>query len=1092
MSNASTPARSACASRALARAAGAVAAAVLSTFVAAPTAYGQRVFGLDTSSAANTNAPSQTAWNNSFNDADGDGVAYKFAFVRSSRGGTSDATRLDDGHFYSNISRATTAGMLAGSYHYTRPDVNTHTAVDDANHYLERAGMYMKPGYLLPVFDLEAGNTNHSTASLTTWGLDFIDTIHAATGVNPIVYTNSSYNNDEVNANLAWLNVDGSTSTPHTNPRTFQWVARPSGSLTTGQPGAATNYPNPYGVWDPNFNSRTNSRDPAVNPWAFWQNGAGTPNGFLIDFNAANGNIEFVKDFLVPALWTNAGSGEWGTIANWNSDNPGHIAGNTATGPAPRLPNNSALDWVKLQNPGGGTVTISSGARTVRKFYTQQPLNITGGSLNVSYQPGSGGKWDLPSEFAAPVAMAAGASYTAHTTQVSGGGGAFNLNGGTVTARSIDLASHASNAGKLVMVGGTVTFNAYGGTGTSVIRSTGALAQPGVVELGTPLTTAPTFSVGNGSAGVDLDVRATVTGAGRLAKTGVGTMQLSAANTYAGGTTVGAGILQVTADNRLGAVPGSAQANNIVLSGGTLRTGTQVNSVSLTNAGSGYTSFPTLTIGGAGADAHPASANVLARISSIAVTNGGSGYVNQTSTPPANGAGTFVDIVGGGGTGATARAIVSGGVVTGIVITNAGTGYTSMPTIHISSTAIAGEAGEGAAASVNGIALQGIALNDGGFDYANPTISLTGGGGSGATASATSTPNWTLSANRGIQLGTNGGTLYQTAGTTLNYGGIISSQVGISPGTLTKSGPGTLVLGGANTYAGATTVTAGTLVAAHADAIGDGGLTLASGATARMQSGVGGALSVSALTVNGTGRVDLNDGALVTRNGGAGAAGQAATQQITAYLKTGLENGGNFNWLGNGIRSTEANADNTAAGSVLYGLGVIQNNLAAAGSPDATTTDATAGNEIYTSFEGRTVALNDTLVRYTYMGDADLDGEVTSTDYSLIDSGFASNLAGWLNGDFDYSGGIDSTDYALIDNTFASQLGPLSEPFLARYNQSVATFGQSYVDALAAVQSGVVPEPGTLGVLALAGVGLLGRRGRRRLGTTPACVRSAP
>ena len=38
---------------------------------------------------------------------------------------------------------------------------------------------------------------------------------------------------------------------------------------------------------------------------------------------------------------------------------------------------------------------------------------------------------------------------------------------------------------------------------------------------------------------------------------------------------------------------------------------------------------------------------------------------------------------GGGGTGATATARVSRGVITGLVLTNAGTGYTSAPTVTI-------------------------------------------------------------------------------------------------------------------------------------------------------------------------------------------------------------------------------------------------------------------------------------------------------------------------------------------------------------------------------------------------------------------------
>ena len=55
------------------------------------------------------------------------------------------------------------------------------------------------------------------------------------------------------------------------------------------------------------------------------------------------------------------------------------------------------------------------------------------------------------------------------------------------------------------------------------------------------------------------------------------------------------------------------------------------------------------------------------------VTSGGSGYV----TPPT------VNIVGGGGTNATALAQISGGVVTNLFITDAGSGYTNPPTIRI-------------------------------------------------------------------------------------------------------------------------------------------------------------------------------------------------------------------------------------------------------------------------------------------------------------------------------------------------------------------------------------------------------------------------
>src|SRR5207249_3750014 len=110
------------------------------------------------------------------------------------------------------------------------------------------------------------------------------------------------------------------------------------------------------------------------------------------------------------------------------------------------------------------------------------------------------------------VTLSSGAAYSAHTTVVDGDGGSFNLNGGTVTFSDIQLASHASNSGKIVM-GGDATFAQTGGAGTSVIRSTGLLAQAGSISLSAGNRT---FTVSNGSAAVDLHVRVGLTGIGLL------------------------------------------------------------------------------------------------------------------------------------------------------------------------------------------------------------------------------------------------------------------------------------------------------------------------------------------------------------------------------------------------------------------------------------------------------------------------------------------------------------------------------------------------------------------------------------------------
>ncbi|WP_164126373.1 RagB/SusD family nutrient uptake outer membrane protein [Sphingobacterium luzhongxinii] len=60
----------------------------------------------------------------------------------------------------------------------------------------------------------------------------------------------------------------------------------------------------------------------------------------------------------------------------------------------------------------------------------------------------------------------------------------------------------------------------------------------------------------------------------------------------------------------------------------------------------------------------------------ISISNGGAGYTEEPQ----------VNIVGGGGYGAEARALVSGGKITNIVVINPGVGYTSSPTIVFSGT----------------------------------------------------------------------------------------------------------------------------------------------------------------------------------------------------------------------------------------------------------------------------------------------------------------------------------------------------------------------------------------------------------------------
>lgn len=152
----------------------------------------------------------------------------------------------------------------------------------------------------------------------------------------------------------------------------------------------------------------------------------------------------------------------------------------------------------------------------------------------------------------------------------------------------------------------------------------------------------------------------------------------------------------------------------------------------VTSGGSGYTSAPIVTV-------NSGSATFVAvlgpNVSSITVLNGGSGYAWAPNVviqnPPT------------GGVSATAKATISGGVVTAITITDQGAGYNGgVPNVAIVNDPrdTTGAGAVAAANMANGGAVTALVCtnhgNSSGISTAGvlPTISFTGGGGSGATA----------------------------------------------------------------------------------------------------------------------------------------------------------------------------------------------------------------------------------------------------------------------------------------------------------------------------------------------------------------------
>lgn len=110
-------------------------------------------------------------------------------------------------------------------------------------------------------------------------------------------------------------------------------------------------------------------------------------------------------------------------------------------------------------------------------------------------------------------------------------------------------------------------------------------------------------------------------------------------------------------------------------------------------------------------------------VSSMTVTAGGTGY-----TAPPN-----ITSTGNGSGDAAGEAIVSGGAVTEIIVTDPGSEHTAAPTISFDTGS-----GAMATATVASGAVTAVSVDNVGMDYTQaPDVSFTGGGGSGATAIAT-------------------------------------------------------------------------------------------------------------------------------------------------------------------------------------------------------------------------------------------------------------------------------------------------------------------------------------------------------------------
>jgi fibronectin-binding autotransporter adhesin len=292
---------------------------------------------------------------------------------------------------------------------------------------------------------------------------------------------------------------------------------------------------------------------------------------------------------------------------------------------------------------------------------------------------------------------------------------------------------------------------------------------------------------------------------------------------------------------------------------------------------------------------------------------------------------------------------------------------------------------------------------------------------------------------------------------------------GAAPTTLTKNGPGTWTLGGANRISGTAAVNAGLLRLAGAGG-SIGGMSVAGGATLEAAANhtlasltvndgavtkvTGGVLKVgdntqtTPLSLSGSAKVDMVKGAMAVD---VPAGSETSTlQSVRGLIVQGFNNG---DWGGNGITSSAAAADRGKA--VGYAL----------------------GNEVKLDADGKylgqTVDASSVIVRYTLAGDATLDGAVDFNDLVKLAQNYNTTVSTstdswWTHGDFTYDGITDFNDLVKLAQNYNTALP--SEAIPGAPVNFEADLARAFAQA---------PEPSALALATIAACGFAIKRRRR-------------
>jgi hypothetical protein len=199
-------------------------------------------------------------------------------------------------------------------------------------------------------------------------------------------------------------------------------------------------------------------------------------------------------------------------------------------------------------------------------------------------------------------------------------------------------------------------------------------------------------------------------------------------------------------------------------------------------------------------------------------------------------------------------------------------------------------------------------------------------------------------------------------------------------------------------------------------------------------------LQAKQLMISGLGKLDLNDNDMIINYDGA-----SPISDVRSYVASGFNNGLQ---TGNGIISTRAKTSPNAGESGKTRVGFSE-----------------ASSVGLSSFDGIAVDGSTILLKYTYAGDANLDGMVDLKDLAALASSWQTS-GYWSNGDFNYDGTVNASDLGLLSTNWQAGTTAALGPQLS-LTSMLTSFGLPTP----------VPEPVSMSML-LAAAAMLRRRRR--------------